>query len=288
MRQHVQLLLATLLVLIGGYAGYQLLFGMDSGSNVVIQRARGEVLHTTSAGATSAVAVGDRIGLRDRLRVGDDSSATVGFGDETRLQLFARSSIQVLDIDGSGVRVELEEGRVQARVRPGSPGLGLSSRGRAVRAEDAEFEMAVDASGVVAARSIDGEIALEGFGATTQLAAGEGIRAAEDEPAVRLEEAQELLLQVAWPEGVVRAHEVAIQGRTGPFASVHLVAGETERTLRAGPDGQFRASVPLAEGSNSVLITATDPLSGETSSSKEVARDSTAPSVTRTEVIWGP
>ena len=74
MRQHVQLLLAALLVLIGGYAGYQLLFGLDTSSIVVVQRARGEVVHTTAAGASQSVSAGAQIGPRDRLTVGADGA----------------------------------------------------------------------------------------------------------------------------------------------------------------------------------------------------------------------
>ena len=79
-----------------------------------------------------------------------------------------------------------------------------------------------------------------------------------------------------------------LTGRTDPYASVVLGAGAEAIEVRADRDGNFRATVPLKEGTNSVQLTVQDVLGREATQQHTVRRDSTAPVIEAAEVVWGP
>ena len=277
-----------MLVLIAGYTGYVWMFESDETPVLRVVDATGSVTWVSAAGERGEAAVGLSLQARDTLAVGDGGRAVLGVGDDARLTLSSSSSIRVLDVDRSGVRVELEEGRVQARVRPGSPSIGVSNRGRSISATDAVFDVAVDAEGALAAQTVEGEVAVQGFDEITSLPAGDRLRALPGEPAVVAMAPEELLLELAWPEeGVTREAEVLIEGRTDPYAEVRVGREGSWTRARAGPDGRFRVSQTLVEGENPLEVEVRDAMGDVVEARHTVVRDSTAPTATRAEVLWG-
>ncbi|MCK6506378.1 hypothetical protein L6R53_23890 [Myxococcota bacterium] len=295
MRQALQLVLAALLVLVLGYVGYRLVFSEDHTAGVEVVQAQGEVLRAGADGARAPLSQGDVVRARESVVVGEGAKAVLGVGEGTRLELEARSTLRVVDVDATGLRVELEQGRVSARVRAGSTPLGLTSRGRAIYADDADFTVAVDGEGALAVQPDRGQVRVEGLagegGAAAQAAVGEGTRllALPGRSPVIEAVPSELLLEVGWPTSPsTRQSEVTLEGRTGPFAEVQIGGAEGWTRVRAGPDGRFHASVPLQEGENRVQVHATDTLGNRREDEVSLTRDSTAPTISGSEVQWGP
>lgn len=286
MRTALPALLLALLILALGWLGWERWFGARAAADLRVLEVLGEV-ELTRAGQTRSVEAGQELLAQDGLHVGEGGRAVVGIGAETRLDLEEQSSIRVLDVSAGGVRVELEEGRVSARVRPGSPALGVVSGGRTVSSAEGSFTVAADRAGVLAVQTAEGEARLEGVAGATAVPAGSRLVDVPGQTPSLGAIPAELLLEVSWPSGgPLREDSVVLKGKTNSFANVRVVGAAADVDARAGPDGRFELSVPLAEGENAVRVQATDVLGEEAEQSGQVSRDSTAPKATKAQVLW--
>ena len=252
---------------------------------LTVMSSSGQVDRLDGAGVSQSTDAGTVIDVQDTLKTGEDGLLLLRAGAGSQLSLSPASSMRVLSADAGGVRVELEGGRVSARVRPGSPALGVTNRGRAVNATDADFTIVVDPEGAMGVDAERGDVNLQGFGAVASVSEGRRLRAVPGREPVSAPVSTDLLLEVDWPRtAITRSGEVLIRGRTDPYASVIL--GDGTR-VRAGADGKFRAKVTLEEGSNDLNVRVRDLMGRESDAKHTVTRDSTAPTVQSSEVVWG-
>jgi hypothetical protein len=287
MREQIQTLLAAMLVLIVGFVGHTLLFSDSDEIGLSVISTTGAVIRTDKDGLQEAAAPGMRLLPKDELTVGAQGAAELAVDEQTRMTLSSASSIRVVGVDAGGVRIELEQGRVTARVRPESPTLSITSRGRGVSATDADFDVAAGADGALGVESRRGELALQGFDDVVSIAEGVRVSAAPGLPAQAAPIPASLLLEVAWPaETVTRDSVVDLQGQTSPYATVTLLGADQPMTTRAGADGRFSTALPLQEGGNSVEVVVEDVMGNRERATWEIQRDTEAPSV-NTEVLWG-
>jgi len=283
MRSHLQTLLAILVVLILGFIGFQVFFGPDNSVKLTLTSVDGEVLRTDVNGDSQVAAEGSRLFSNDQLTVGTNGHAVISVDEQTQLTLEADSSIRVLAVDTRGIRVELEDGRVQARVRPGSPSLNITNRGRAVTSTDADFTVATDNSGTLVAEASHGSLSLQGFDSLTQVSPGERLNAMSGQGAVLGEITEDLLLEVQWPEEeLTRLTDLPIEGKTAPFAMVEIL----NHQVRAGADGHFHLDVSLEEGRNDVQVLAQDVMGNSSNQVMVLTLDTQAPTVINSEVFW--
>ncbi len=290
MKQSLQLLLAAMMVLVCGFVGYKLLFTRTEGAVMAVVEAEGDVTRTGRDGNRAALAVGDELQRDDSVQVGEGSRAVLGVGEGTQLELEAASAVRVLDVDVNGVRVELEQGRVKARVRAGGVPVGVTSRGRAIYADDADFTAAVDGSGGLAVEPERGEVRVEGTeDGPHDVSQGTRLSSVPGKPPVLEAVPKKLLLEVGKPgQAMTRQADMLVEGRTGAYAEVRVGHEGSWTSVRAGPDGRFRASVPLEEGENRVVVEARDALGNRREDEVTITRDSTAPPIGAGEVQWGP
>lgn len=282
MRLPAQLLLAVTAVLLLGWLGWVLLFGGDAAPALAVRTARGAAVERAGGGVPRALAPGDPLGSRDIVRVDARGAVELAVGDEGRLVLDGGTTVRVLEVDAAAVQVELDEGRVSARVGPGGARLGVSSRGRAAMSSDGAFTVGVDALGGMMVAAEAGRVAIEGVSGVEALAPGEVLRAAPGEPGVRA--AGPLLLEVAWP-APTREPTARVEGRTAPFARVRAGAGPG---VVASADGRFVLVLPLEADSVPVSVVAEDPLGARQEASGTLQRDRDAPAARQVSVGWGP
>ncbi|MCB9759172.1 MAG: FecR domain-containing protein [Alphaproteobacteria bacterium] len=280
MRDLLRMLLVAAAVLLLGAVAWRLIFGADDLAPLTVERVDGDVVLIGTSGVQPATP-GMVLERSERITTEAGGRAVLGIGEETRLVLHAASTLRVLGQDEEGVRVELEGGRVQATVRPGSGAVGVLTDGREVRATDASFSVGLTEEGTTIVEDNVGEIELRGFGELTSLNPGQRVIAMPD-AAPQLDIVPDsLLLQVEWPEQVkTRASTVTIRGRTDPGARVRVRGGEGEVTALADPDGGFELQIALAEGVNDLDLAAVDALGQEQQVSWTITRDSTAPPAT--------
>lgn len=200
----------------------------------------------------------------DRLETGASGRAVVSLGAQTHIKIGPASALQVVSVDEAGVSIELENGALQATVRPESGAVRVASRGRAVLATSGQFAVGVRSDGggegdVMQISATQGSLSLSGLDAS-RLDEGEQAvivdRHAEVGPVP-----EELLLAVEWPqEARTRAEATTVSGRTQPGARVTLAGAFGVKTVTADVDGRFVADLPLAEGDNPIEVYAIDVL----------------------------
>jgi hypothetical protein len=289
MRNHLPVLAAAAAVLVVGWLAYFLLFDRSGAPAIVVLEASGGVTRANPSAGAAPLAAGDELLVRDRIQVGADGGALLGVGAETRLRLEPDSVIEVLSVDEDGVRVELEDGRVQARVRPGSPQLAVSSQGRLLRAADADFTVGADREAEVLAVAVErGQVGVEGApGGTQALEAGSTATLMPGALPILQQSDAALLLDVRWPTAQTRAATITLEGRTAPRARVRVTGGAAPAEGLADAEGRFTVGVPLREGDNALEVTARDSLGRDVAVDGRAHRDTRAPAARSVDVSWG-
>ena len=289
MKQQLQLLLLIGLVIALGVAGYRVLFESGPRHDLLVVSAREAYVEGNGDEANEALVAGMTVNVESIVRTGPRGNAALQYGEGANLTLMENASMKVLNADQSGVRVELKEGTLSARVRPGMPPLGINSRGRAITATDADFTVLVDQGGGLSAAVRQGSLSLQGFGSQTRLDPENILRSAPHSEPILQAATESLLLEVEWPaESDTRSTEMELRGRTDPYASVVFGTGSEAVRIRADRDGNFRATVPLAEGDNNLQLSVRDVLGRESTQERKVRRDSTAPVIESAGVVWEP
>lgn len=278
MRRELVALLVLVAVLVGGWAGYRLVFEGLGGRELTLESVQGQVRHVTGASGADALA-GEIIRPGERLEAGPDGAAVLSFGAETRVALRPDSSMKVLAVQEDGVRVALENGRVQATVREGGAPVAVTAGGRDITARDADVTVARTADGTVGVEATRGTAELSGFGAETSVGAGARVIAPEGGAATRVAAGQEQLLSLAATPRRISADAVEVRGTTEPNARVTILGGLASITTAADRQGAFSARVPLREGQNHLEVRASDVLGHEVGATAEVERDTTGPGI---------
>jgi hypothetical protein len=278
MRREYLALLVMGAVLVAAWAGWRVLFGGDRVDTVAIVEVVGAVEHRSPDGNVPA-AVGQAVQARDQLVAGPGGRAVLTFGADTRLTLDASSAIEVVSVDADGVRVELDEGRVSATVRPGSGRVAVGADGREVSAADADFTVARAADGTLAVVTERGEVTTNVPGVET-LGVGRKLVAPRDRQALVSPASDALLLSVDWPSAArTRADSITVQGTTEPGARVILDGAEGPVVVQSDPDGRFVATVALREGANALRVHAVSALGQVADVSWALVRDTQAPPI---------
>lgn len=273
------LLLVAAIFAVGGIV-YQFLFGEESGERFLIVNVSGDVRHVASDGESDLAKQGDHLQAGDRIVSGDGGRAILGLGENTRVAVDASTSVTVLGVNAEGVRLDLEGGRVQATVRPGGGRVGVVADGREVVAEDADFTAVVDEDGTFGVTSERGSLALLGVAGMSQIRNGDELVIPKGGNPLSAPASEALLLQVAWPAPPrTREREVELTGNTQAGAKVVVLGGAKPISVKAGTDGTFRVTIPLAEGQNRLAVVATNLLGKEAKVDAELVRDTKAPSV---------
>ncbi|MED5369881.1 MAG: FecR domain-containing protein [Myxococcota bacterium] len=277
MREFLTLIAVAAAVLILGGLGYRALFAPGAEAGMQLSAVQGEVFRVGDQQLPAQV--GDRLAPSETLVAGPDGSATLEFGEGSALKISSGTRIRVLDGDQDTLRIELEDGQVEATLR-GGPGLGVVSGEREIRAQDADFQVA-RAEDSTYVRSERGELQLQGFGDLDTLGPDQ-VLVAPDQGAMRVDEASRaLLMEVEWPGRQVRQPTLPIVGRCDPGSQVALfVDGVSIGTVIADSLGQWSLEAPLDEGPNPVRVVITDPLGRSRTLEEVVDLDTRPPQLT--------
>lgn len=278
MKREILALFVLVLLLVSGWAGYRLLFESSGQTELTLDSVEGPVRHV-NGGASLLAQPGQVVRPGERLEAGVDGVAVLSFGPDTRVVLQPDSSMKVLDVQPDGVRVSLENGRVQATVHEGGPAVAVRAGEREVTARDADAVIARGSDGTVVVAPSRGSVELFGFGSTVEVSEGQRIVAPPGRAAQLVAAHQAGLLDLAAAPPRTNRTEVDVAGRTEPGARVEVVGGAERAVGTADPDGAFSIRVQLAEGKNHLELRATNVLGEQVHASVDVERDTTAPRV---------
>ncbi|MEQ1503911.1 MAG: FecR domain-containing protein [Myxococcota bacterium] len=222
----------------------------------------GEVQVQRAVGDAAAARPGQILHADDRVSTGAAGRAVLSLGRDTHIRVGPTSSLQVVAVDEAGVSLELENGALQATVRPEAGAVRVNSRGRAVLATSGEFAVGVS-DDILQVSATRGSLSLSGVD-QTRLEEGQQATVVDRHAEVGAVP-EELLLAVDWPqEARTRSELTTVTGTTQPGARVTLSGAFGERTVTANAEGRFVAEVPLAEGDNPVEFEAVDILGRQT------------------------
>ncbi|HCH62099.1 MAG: hypothetical protein CL927_19650 [Deltaproteobacteria bacterium] len=287
MKQHLIVLLAAVFVLALGYGGYFLMFQEAEYRRLTVTSVAGEVTRLDSTGAAVPAGPGDAVEETNVIRVGATGRAVLTAGEGTQLLLEQETSVRVLSASRRGVQVELDEGRVKARVKPGSRVLGVRAGERVAQTAAGGFQVARDVDGFVRVAVDAGTVEMDGPDGPQALAAGQRLDVdPSGEAVISSAVLEEILLEVQWPETPAGAAPLPIEGSTVPFGQVQVRGPQGTTTVHANQAGHFASEVSIPQGEHTITIDVSDGLGQATSDTRSVHRPSTVP-VASTEVKFG-
>ncbi|TVQ93187.1 MAG: hypothetical protein EA397_05275 [Deltaproteobacteria bacterium] len=238
---------------------------------------RGQVEISDGSGRRQPARQGERVAREDRISTAAGAEAILSAGEDIELRLDGATGITVREIHRDGVEVELADGQVRAEVRAGDRSLRVSNDGRAVQTREGAVRIAMR-DGLFAAELERGSATAEGLGGISVLSAGERALAWPDGTATLGPIPDEVVLDVAWPEGGrTRAPSILAKGVTVAGATVSLQLGDKTFQVQADPRGRFEIELPLTEGQQVVVVEAVDPFGELVTDSVRLERDTRPP-----------
>jgi hypothetical protein len=267
--------LALVVVLSMGSAWWRYVRGDGPTPELTLTGVQGDV-RVGRDGSDDRGANGLRLSPRDRVVTATESHAVLTLGETTLIRVKPESNVEVVAVDTSGVSLELEDGALQATVRPESGAVRVGHRDRSIVATSGAFDVGVR-EGVMRIDATEGSLSLSGMDAV-RLEAGQQATVI-DRHAVIGPATEELLLAVQWPtQRRTRATETIVQGTTQAGAVVHLRWSGGNAEVLADDEGRFSASIPLGEGQNSLEVEAVDALGNRAHDVGDLqVRDTTGP-----------
>ncbi len=225
---------------------------------LVVVELRGAVTVTADGDVPRLASEGQAVAVHDAIETPEGGRAVLALNGNTRIALGSSSRVRVEKVGGEGVRLELEDGALEATVRPESGAVRVANRGRAVVATQGSFAVGVSGE-VFQVDAREGDVVLSGVD-VTRLEEGQQATVIDRHAEIAPVPTQ-LLLDVAWPTlGRTREEEGLLEGTTVPGARIVVQGDFGERSTVADSTGAFSISVPLKEGDNEVVVRSIDPL----------------------------
>jgi hypothetical protein len=250
-------ILALVVVLSMGSAWWRYVRGDGPTPVLTLTRVEGDVRIQRDAGDVAGED-GVQLRPRDRVATATSAQAVLTLGDTTLIRVRPETNLEVVAVDGSGVSLELENGALQATVRPESGAVRVGHRDRSVVATSGAFDVGVR-KGIMHIDATEGSLSLSGMD-VVRLDAGQQATVI-DRHAIIGPATEELLLAVQWPDQKrTRAPETTVRGTTEAGAFVHLRWNGGHAEVTADEQGAFEVSIPLGEGRNSLEVEAVDAL----------------------------
>jgi hypothetical protein len=245
----------------------------------------GEVERQRGGGPGIPVHVGDELQPDEVVRT-LDGSAALSVGELADVQIAPRTAVALGALSDTLSHLKLADGRISAIVH-GRPDQGLEVEvpgAEAVATSKAgEFSMLAQ-GGQVAVATRRGEVRLTAHEKSVVIGAGQlSIVEGAKPPSAPVAIPASLFLKLGRLNATVqREKETTVQGTTTPGAVVSINGVR----VPAGPNGEFSATVPLAEGPNKLAVTSEDALGRQRKAVlPRITVDTRAPDL-RSKVKW--
>lgn len=233
-------------------------------ARIIARGVEGLVEKRTAIGGDAWVPVagGDELAQDDRLRTGAGGQAILEVGDSATVTVAEGSQVAVAEISRETSRVRLEGGRLRAKVKGGTEGSALTvefkdTDTKVEATAGADFSAGTAGNGQVSVAATEGRIMLIARAGKERVELGAG-ELATSKPGVAVEKGRiptALLLKVGKaPPRATRTRETLVAGQATPGSIVSVNGVKTV----VGADGKFSTKVPLSEGKNKLVVSASD------------------------------
>jgi hypothetical protein len=253
---------------------------------IALTAAEGRVERQAAGHDWQPAKVGDELSLDESLRTGEGARAQLDLGAATSVEVAGGTQFSVSEVSSRLSRVKLTDGRVSATVQGSGARLRVEVGGSdaTAEAEKGTFSVLTDGKGQVAVAATAGRVALSAKSKTVDVAAGEqAVVKPEMPPSAPEKIPPSLFVKVGAPKSLVlRRREISIRGSASSGAVV--VVNGVRTTV--DDKGEFAAMVPLREGSNRVVVAASDALGRRQEAALPAITVDTRPPDTKTKVTW--
>jgi len=259
----------------------------ESPANLFRVTALQGVVEAFQNGQWYIVRPGHLLSTRDVVRTAVGARAMLRRGS-VELELRDNMDLRLDDLEKETAQVGLPRGgKVSASVADGNEHVEITARHtKTANIGAARFVVSVTPTGKVNVASSEGSARFSAKGKDVVVSGGTTSTAMPDEaPSDPEPIPQELLLSVIWPDDDRLDGHARIKGRAKASSRVNVNGVETA----VGPDGTFRAVVPLKIGKNRVQIDAEDILGRSKTVDKVVNRAAPSPTLEPTgQELWNP
>jgi FecR protein/Glucodextranase, domain B len=215
----------------------------------------------------------------DSLRTKGSESAVIT-SDKVTMELYPGTEVSLQELSAHLSRLSLGSGMATVTVGRGT-GHAIEVRARSstavARTKEGSFTMSNDGAGTVAVGTREGEVEFEGNGKVVIIRKGEQsvVRPGNEGPSKPMQIPSSLLRKVQWPDKRQNKREVIVQGEAEPGTRIEI-SGET---FSPAPDGTFKRTVHLKEGTNEVKVTAVSVGGGKDEARQNVHVDTKPPNM---------
>jgi predicted secreted protein len=233
------------------------------------------------------VRAGHLLSTKDVVRTKPGARAMLRRGS-VEIELRDNMDLRLDDLEKETARVGLlRGGKVSASVSGDNEHVEITAaHTKTSNVGAARFVVSLSPSGKVNVATSEGAARFAGKGKEVIVPSGSASVALPDQAPTDPEPIpQELLLSVIWPEDDRLDGQAKIKGKAQPSSKVNVNGVETE----VGPDGAFRATIPLKVGKNHVQIDAEDIIGRTKIVDRVVTRAAPAPTlVPSNQELWNP
>jgi hypothetical protein len=233
------------------------------------------------------VRAGHLLSTKDVIRTKPGARALLRRGS-VELELRDNMDLRLDDLERETARVGLlRGGKVSASVGGGKEHVEITAaHTKTSNVGAARFVVSLSPSGKVNVATSEGAARFAGKGKEVVVPGGSVATALPDQAPTDPEPIpQEILLSVIWPEDDRLDGQARIKGKAQASSKVNVNGVETE----VGPDGTFRAAVPLKVGKNHLQIDAEDIIGRSKSVDRVVTRAAPSPTlVPGKQELWNP
>ena len=259
----------------------------ESGSNLFrVAALQGEV-EALQNGQWYVVRAGHLLSTKDVIRTKVGARALLRRGS-IELELRDNMDLRLDELEKETARVGLlRGGKVSASVGGESEHVEITAlHTKTSNIGASRFVVSLSPSGKVNVATSEGAARFSGKGKEVIVPGGSTSAALSDQaPSDPEPIPQEILLSVIWPEDDRVGKQARIKGKAQFSSRVNVNGVETE----VGPDGSFRATVPLKVGKNRVQVDAEDIVGRTKSIDRVVTRSSPPPTLEVTDQdVWNP
>jgi hypothetical protein len=232
------------------------------------------------------VRAGHLLSTKDVIRTKLGARALLRRGS-VELELRDNMDLRLDDLEKETASVGLLRGKVLASVGGGKEHVEITAANtKTSNVGASRFVVSLSPSGKVNVATSEGAARFVGKGKAVVVPGGSASTALPDQAPTDPEPIpEEILLSVIWPEDDRLDGQARIKGKAQASSKVNVNGVETD----VGPDGTFRATIPLKIGRNHVQIDAEDIVGRTKSVDRVVIRAAKAPPlVPEEQELWNP
>lgn len=260
-------------LLIGSYFLYDYLFDEEV-SSLSVTSIEGNAWQVEE-GKQSELKVGVSIVAGRRVLVNDDSKLGLTLG-ETQINLESNTSVQIQSISKEHIELSIDEGRIRARARRGSPQIKIESRSGKAQLSNGQILLDVSEIGGIQVTVEEGNAELQSLQQRLVLNSGESGSFIENSP-TRLPE-----VNLNPYSNETSDNSVIISGTAPPGTIVSAI----ENRVFADQSMKFAIQVPLKIGDNLFTLTVQSPLEEQLHIPIEITRHAPPPVLHHAEIQW--